>query len=296
MPPLAAAMPSLAAAMPSEVQAIFDAWSPPLAAPILLCAIGLLYIRGWLAIRRSRPAIFPQWRLWIFIAGLASIALAIASPLDSFADAMLSAHMVQHLLLMSVAPPLLLLGYPVVPLLRGMPRVVPRSMLGPALRMRWLRRFGHALTHPIVAWFAMNLVFLGWHVPAAYDFALRNEHWHEFEHVCFLAASTLFWWPVIQPWPTRPYNFGWRILFYLLSADIVNTALSAFLAFCNRPVYAFYLTQTNPLHLSPVSDQTLGAVIMWVLGSLVFLLPAVVITMSLLQPKTVLQPQTGPRN
>jgi cytochrome c oxidase assembly factor CtaG len=133
----------------------------------------------------------------------------------------------------------------------------------------------------------MNLIFRGWHIPAAYDFALEHEHWHwhEFEHACFLGSSILFWFPLIRPLPIRAHYAGWYMLLYLVSADFVNTALSAFLAFCDRPVYSYYLHQPNPFHISPLSDQRAGAVVMWVIGSLVFLVPAVFITVSLLQPQ-----------
>jgi cytochrome c oxidase assembly factor CtaG len=129
----------------------------------------------------------------------------------------------------------------------------------------------------------MNLVFLGWHIPAAYDFALKHEHWHNFEHICFLVSSILFWWPLIRPWPTGARYPGWIMLPYLVGADIVNTALSAFLAFCGRPVYGYYADQPNPFNVSLMADQVTGAVIMWVVGSLVFLIPAVFITVRLLQ-------------
>jgi putative membrane protein len=271
--------------MPPAYRAVFDEWSLPIVLTGTLIVVALVYLRGWVAIRRTRSVQFPAWRLGCFLLGLAVIWLAIASPLDGFADALLSAHMVEHLLLMSFAPPLLLLGYPVVPLLRGLPRGVTVHLLSPLIRSQMLRRFGHLLVVPLVAWLAMNLVFLGWHVPAAYDFALEHEHWHEFEHLCFLGTSILFWWPLIRPWPTRASYAGWLLLLYLVMADIVNTALSAFLAFCDRPVYSYYLREPNAFHLSPLSDQRAGAVVMWVVGSLIFLVPAVVLTMRLLQPE-----------
>jgi cytochrome c oxidase assembly factor CtaG len=271
--------------MSSASRDIFSEWSPPigLTAVLLLCAI--VYVRGWLAIRKTRPAQFPWWRPGAFLLGLAMIWIAIASPLDGFADALLSAHMVEHLLLMSFAPPLLLLGWPVVPLLRGLPRLVRIYIFGPLIRRKGLRSLGHVLIAPLVAWLAMNLVFLGWHVPAAYDFALENERWHEFEHFCFLATSILFWWPVIHPWPTQRLFTGWFLLLYLVMADIVNTLLSAFLAFCDRPVYGYYLREPNAFGISPLSDQRAGAVVMWVAGSLIFLVPAIGITFRLLQPR-----------
>jgi cytochrome c oxidase assembly factor CtaG len=265
------------------IESILAEWSLP---PLLTIAVVLTacaYLRGWLAIRKTRAAQFTVLRLNCFLLGLAVLWLAVASPLDDFADALLSAHMVQHLLLMSVVPPLLLLGWPVVPLLRGMPAWILKPVLGPLLRLAVLRRLGRWLISPPVAWIAMNLTFLGWHIPAAYDFALQHEYWHDFEHVCFLASSSAFWWCVIQPWPTQSRRKSWGLLVYLLSADLVNTALSAFLAFCDWPVYSYYLTQPNPFHVSPLSDQILGAVIMWVAGSFVFLAPATWITFSLLQ-------------
>src|SRR5207248_6988394 len=106
---------------------------------------------------------------------------AIGSPLDGFADALLSAHMVEHLLLMSFAPPLLLLGYPVVPLLRGLPRPVRIYVFGPLIRIKALRNLGHLLITPLIAWLAMNLAFLGWIVPAANDFWFAQERCHRLE-------------------------------------------------------------------------------------------------------------------
>ena len=264
-------------------RAIFAEWSPPVVLTGTLIVLAVAYTLGWFAIRKTRPAQFPVWRLGSFLLGLGIIWLAIASPLDGFADVLLSAHMVEHLLLMSFAPPLLLLGCPVVPLLRGFPQVIRVYLFGPLIRIKWLRDLGHLLITPLMAWLAMNLVFLGWHVPAAYDFALEHEHWHEFEHMCFLGTSIMFWWPIVRPWPTRKSYTGWLLLLYLVMADIVNTVLSAFLAFCDRPVYPYYVSEANPFAISPLADQRAGAVVMWVAGSLVFLVPAVVLTVRLLQ-------------
>jgi cytochrome c oxidase assembly factor CtaG len=272
--------------MPPASQAIFDAWSPPLFLTAMVLLSAIVYTRGWFAIRETRPAQFPPWRLAAFLSGLATLWLAIGSPMDGFSDALLSAHMVEHLLLMSFVPPLLLLGYPQVPMLRGLPRVVTARLLGPLFQLKALRALGHFLTTPLVAWLAMNLIFLGWHLPAAYDFALEHEYWHDFEHICFLGSSILFWWPLIRPWPTQARRLGWYMLPYLLGADLVNTALSAFLAFCGRPVYAYYLAEPNRFHVSLVADQVTGAVIMWVVGSVVFVIPAVFLTIRLLEEES----------
>jgi putative membrane protein len=117
---------------------------------------------------------------------------------------------------------------------------------------------------------------------------LEHERWHDFEHICFLGTSIMFWFPIIRPWPTMVSSLGWHLLPYLVGADLVNTALSAFLAFCDRPIYRYYLDQPNPFHISPLSDQRIGAVIMWVVGSMIFLVPAIYVTLKLLQPRSQL--------
>jgi putative membrane protein len=275
--------------MPPEYQAIFDEWSPPAFLTAMVLVSAVVYVRGWIAIRKTRPAQYSVGRLAAFLLGLATLWLAIGSPMDGFADALLSAHMVEHLLLMSFVPPLLLLGNPQVPLLRGLPSIATVHLLGPLFRIKPVRALGHFLVRPTVAWVLMNITFLGWHIPAAYDFALEHELWHDFEHICFLSTSILFWWPLIRPWPTSARYPGWVMIPYLVGADIANTVLSAFLAFCDRPVYSYYAEQPNVFHVSLLADQVAGAVTMWVIGSLVFLIPAAFITIRLLQQDSKLQ-------
>lgn len=268
--------------MSEAISNLFHEWSLPLWLTLAIMLPGAIYLRGWFAMRRTRSPQFTGVRLASFLGGLATLWLAIASPMDEFADALLSAHMVEHLLLMSVVPPLLLYGLPVVPLLRGLPSWITARVVGPLVRLQGLRRLLHWLVKPVVAWFAMNLTFLAWHVPRAYDFALEHENWHAVEHLCFLGTSLLFWYCILLPWPAEKHGRTWGILLFLISADVVNTLLSAFLAFCGRPIYRYYVDHPNTLHIAPLDDQVLGAVIMWVLGSFAFLLPAMIITMRLL--------------
>jgi putative membrane protein len=259
-------------------------WSLPIYLTTSIALTAIVYVRGWFAIRKTRREQFSIVRLLSFLSGLTILWLAIGSPMDGMADALLSAHMVEHLLLMSVVPPLLICGLPVVPLLRGSPSMLRRLIIGPLVRIRSLRKFGHWLIKPVVAWLAMNITFLAWHVPRAYDFALEHEFWHGIEHLCFLWTSILFWWVILRPWPSSEHRESWWVLIYLIAADVVNTLLSAFLAFCGRPVYRFYLDHPNPFHVVPLEDQVLGAVVMWVIGSLAFLVPAMWISVRLLHP------------
>ena len=259
-------------------------WSLPVGLTLAIALTAAVYVRGWLALRKTRAAQFNVDRLLAFLGGLACLWIAIGSPLESLADDLLSAHMIEHLILMSLVPPLVLLGLPVVPLLRGLPRAVRVSVVGPLLRFRPLRGLVHQLVRKRVAWLAMNLTFLLWHIPAAYDFALEHEFWHDMEHVCFLGTSLLFWWCIIRPWPAGQRKHSWGILIYLVGADFVNTGLSAFLAFCGRTVYPYYSAHPNPLGIDPLGDQVLGGVVMWVFGSTAFLIPAAVVAFALLQP------------
>ncbi len=271
--------------MPDAARDIFADWSLPIWLTLIIVVTAAIYLRGWLVIRKTRPEQFTDMRLAAFLSGLATLWLAVGSPVDGFADALLSVHMLEHLLLMSAVPPLLLYGLPVVPLLRGLPGPARRWIVGPLLRLSSLRRLGHWLVMPLVAWMLMNLAFLSWHVPAAYDFALEHENWHVVEHLCFLGTSILFWYCILWPWPARTHLRNWGILIYLVAADLINTMLSAFLAFCDRPVYRHYVDHPNPFGIDPLQDQVLGAVGMWVLGSFAFLLPAMVLTLQLLRPQ-----------
>jgi cytochrome c oxidase assembly factor CtaG len=220
-----------------------------------------------------------------FLGGVAAIFVAVASPLDTFSESLLFMHMAQHFVLMSIAPPLMVLGAPVVPMLRGLPRAVIRSLLRPLFATGLLHRAGALLTRPPVAWIAMNAAYLGWHIPKAYEFALASEGWHNVEHACFLLTSLMFWWPVIAPWPYRQHGSRWLLLPYLLLADLVNTGLSAFLCFSGRLLYPSYGAIPRLFGLTALNDQIAAGAFMWVMGSTVFLIPAIVITMQLLSPR-----------
>jgi cytochrome c oxidase assembly factor CtaG/polyferredoxin len=246
----------------------------------------LLYLRGWRRIRRTRPLIFPPWRAWCFLGGLFALWVAIASPLDTLDGLLLLAHMTQHLILMSVAPPLLLLGAPAVPLLRGLPRSALRDGLGPFFRSPLLHRVFHLLTHPVFAWLAMNIAYLAWHAPQAYELALRSPGWHEIEHACFLGTSLLFWFPVIQPWPSVSRGSRWALLPYLVGADLVNTGLAAFLTFSGRVIYPSYAAGPRIFGMSALGDQVAAGALMWVVGSIFYLVPLVVIAIHLLSPQS----------
>lgn len=267
--------------MSDAVRDIFAEWKLPVWLTLSMVLTAVVYVRGWLALRKTRRAQFSEERLASFLGGLGLLWVVVASPMDGFADALLAAHMIEHLLLMSAIPMLLLYGLPVVPLLRGLPRPVLTFVVGPLVRVTALRRVSEWLVTPAVAWLGMNVAYLAWHVPSAYNYALENDTVHGLEHLCFLLTSLLFWWYIFRPWPAKPRPDDWGMLVYLALGDVVMTMLSAFLAFCERPVYSYYVEHPNPFGISVMDDQVLGAVVMWVLGSFAYLVPAMVITFRL---------------
>jgi putative membrane protein len=271
--------------MQSVVQAALASWSFPPVVTALNLLTALLYIRGWSELRRVMPGRFTPGRLACFLSGIAALQIALASPIDTFDPFLLTDHMLQHMFLMVIVPPLVLLGDPLIPLLRGLPRWVARNVLGPFLSWPALARLGALLIDPPVALLLLSLAMVGWHIPAAYELALRSPGWHEVEHACFLVASLLFWWPVIQPWPSRPHWPAWSIPVYLLLGDFVNSVISAFLVFSGRVLYPWYLTVPRLGGFSAQDDQVAAGGVMWVIGSFAFLIPAAIITAKLLSPQ-----------
>jgi cytochrome c oxidase assembly factor CtaG len=143
------------------------------------------------------PERFSALRAIAFMSGLGIVIIALCSPLGALGHRLLQAHMLQHMLLMLVAPPLLWVGAPVAPMLLGMPRPVRRAV-AMVLAAAPIRRLTSFLTHPAVSWLAFVIAFWAWHIPALYDLALGEDTWHHVEHVCFFATSLLFWRPVTK--------------------------------------------------------------------------------------------------
>lgn len=271
--------------MQPVVQAVVQSWSIPPVATFALLLTALTYLRGAWLLRRAGYPYLPTWRIGSFCLGLFSLWFALASPLDTFSPFVLTAHMLQHMLLMMVAPPLLLLGEPLIPIVRGMPRFAAREFAGPFLKWPFAARVGLALTNPVVALVLMGTVMFAWHVPRLYELALGSSSWHQVEHACFFFVSLIFWWPVIQPWPSRAQWPRWAMVPYLLIADLQNTALSAVLVFSDKVLYPTYAAGPSLFGFTPKEDQAAAGAIMWVVGSLAFIIPAALIAIQCLSRK-----------
>jgi cytochrome c oxidase assembly factor CtaG len=209
---------------------------------------------------------------------MAALWLALGSPLAQLDEALLSVHMVQHLLLSTVAAPLILLAAPALPLLHALPWVVVAHGVAPALRSGPVRAAGRLLGRPAVCWSVAMVVFIGWHTPALFELGLRSGRWHVIEHASFLVSGILFWWPVVQPWPSTPTWPGWSMVLYLFLATLPCDALSAFLVFSDRVVYRGYLAAPRRFGLSVLQDQEWAGALMWLWVTIAYLIPAVIIT------------------
>jgi cytochrome c oxidase assembly factor CtaG len=271
--------------MQPVTQAVLRSWSIPPAATFVIILSGFIYLRGWWLLRRAGSPNIPPWRAGTFLLGLFTLWVALASPMDVFNGFVLTAHMLQHMLLMMIAPPLILLGAPLVPTVRGLPIFAAREFAGPFLNWSVTKSIGTALSNPIFALILMGVVMFAWHTPGLYELALRSPAWHQMEHACFLISSLIFWWPVVQPWPSRSRWPRWAMVPYLLVADLQNTALSAILVFSDRVLYPSYSTVPRLFRFSALEDQVAAGSIMWVVGSLAFVVPAIVVAVECLSSK-----------
>ncbi|HEX6800002.1 MAG TPA: cytochrome c oxidase assembly protein [Ktedonobacterales bacterium] len=200
------------------------------------------------------------WQVTAFVAGTAVFALALISPLDALSDEYLfSAHMVQHMLIAVVAPPLWILG-------------VPGWMLAPLFQRRSVARVARLLTHPAVAFTLFNGDLWLWHWPALYDATLSSDLVHTFEHLTFVATAVLFWWVVLSPLrEVPPVGKGTAVL-YLFAACQPMVALGALLTFASTPFYAPYVTAPRIWGSTPLGDQQLGGLIMWLPTNIPYLI------------------------
>ena len=271
--------------MNSLAGAAFASWRFEPGTLAALLAAAFFYARGWLRLQSLAPRRFPVPRLLSFLGGLLTLSIALFSPLDAFANFLLCVHMVQHLLLTMVVPPLLLLGAPYLPILLGLPRRFVADGLGPFLTWPPLNALGRILINPLFALVAFCLSNLLWHIPPAYELALRSTAWHRVEHAFFLGTAILFWWHVINPWPARSRWPRWTVIPYLLVADFQNTALAAFFSFYDQVIYPTYAAAPRLGGLTASSDQAAAGAIMWVPGSIAFLIPCAFVAVEFLSSK-----------
>jgi putative membrane protein len=194
------------------------------------------------------------WRAASFVGGMTLILLALVSPIDAAAGRLLSMHMLQHVFLTTLGPPLILLGLPPV-------------LLGALLRHRGLHLF-RLMTNPLVAGPVFIVTMWIWHVPPVYQLALDHREIHMVMHATFIATGLLFWWPVIQPLPEPGSMKEGARLLYLFATGFPMELLALLLLASNTVVYAYYNPEPHLWGLAPVEDQQIGGLIMGGLGQI----------------------------
>ena len=238
----------------------------------LVVGVLLASAAGWLLLVRRIGRLHPDrpvsgWRTAAFMAGLATIAVALLSGVERYDTTLFSVHMVQHLLLMLLAAPLLALAAPVTQLLRA---------ASPGVRRRWLlpvlhSTFAGAVGHPVVAWLTFTLVLWGTHFSPLFDVALEDRGIHQVEHAVYLVAALLFWWPLVAADPVRNRpTYPVRALYALLQMPL-NSFLGMAIVFAAEPLYPHYATLGSPYGSTPLADQQLAGGIMWLVGDVVFI-------------------------
>jgi putative membrane protein len=226
-------------------------WSPEPSVLVGVAAMAVLYVLAWRRARATGSAHKPGYgRLTLFCGGLLAILAALVSPIDALGDQLLVIHMVQHILLLDIAPILLILGFNKL-LLRPVTR-----------RLNAVERRAGYLAHPAFAVIAYAGLMWAWHVPAMYDAALRNSALHALEHLCFAAAGGLYWWHVLSPIRGRMRLSGMGPIAYMVSTKLLVGVLGIVLAFAPASLYPFYEHHPHYWGLSPSEDQSMAGLFM----------------------------------
>ena len=254
---------------PPDLAGLALGWSfePLVAIPLLVVAV------AWVAavhrVNAAHPANpVPVVRSVAFFGGLAAIAVALLSGIERYDTILFSVHMVQHLLLTLVAPPLLALAAPITLLLRVSSGETRRRWILPVLHSRLVR----IVSFPVVAGVVFAAVMWATHFSPLFDLALENPLAHDLEHALYLGSGLLFWWPAIGADPA-PWRMSHPVrALYVFVQMPQNTFLAVALLSAGTPLYAHYATVARPWGPTPLADQQMAAGIMWLAGDLLFLL------------------------
>ena len=272
--------------MDPVLRAALTSWDPRAEVIIVLALAGIIYFRGYLHLRKrtatnrqhSRWQASARWRPISYLGGLLILAIALMSPIDVLATQLFTMHMIQHVLLVMIAPPLLLIANPLPFSLWGLPDRLRPEASRLLSRKAIFRSRLKQITGAGIVWMVFVIIYWGWHDPRAYTLALQNGFVHDLEHISFFVVSLLFWWHAIGAGPRihRSFAPGVRIA-YLLSAIPVNMIAGVAIAFATSPIYPFYEALPRLWGLSVMEDQRFAGVIMWVPGSMMYIIAALIL-------------------
>jgi len=244
-------------------------WEPGIVIPLLVSAA--LYARG--AIRLRGKHTLPVRDMIAFALGWLTVAIALLSPLHELSEELFSAHMVQHELLMAIAAPLLVIGKPAFVMLSALPRRA-RLRAGAIARAKRVRAAWHFATRPFDAWLLHGVAIWIWHLPVLFMAATRNDAVHALQHASFLGTGLLFWWAMLHP---RRRALRGMAIVYLFTTVVHTGVLGALMTFSRSPWYPGYASGAGSWGLTPLGDQQLAGLIMWIPASGVYLVAALAI-------------------
>jgi putative membrane protein len=271
--------------MSLSAHSVPESWTHAVPLPLFIILAAFLYLRAWIFTRSGSAGAIPAWKASSFLLGLVLVWMAWGSPLAAYEHSLLTVHMIKHLLLMTFAPPLILLGEP-MKVFCGMTPQLARSTLGRAWHRPLVQRLARIVTSLVLCWTASALTLIAWHVPTLFALGVRSQIWHTVEQAMFFGAGLLFWWPVIHPWPSASTGPRWSLLLYLFLATLPCDILSGFLVFSDRVAYPVYFSTPRLFGFSVLEDQQCAAALMWTCVTLVYLVPAAIISSKLLAPRT----------
>jgi putative membrane protein len=254
---------------PSSWREAATAWEfdPFVVAGLLLS--GWLYWRGvgrlWRTMGRGKG--IKKSEVLCFAAGWFATAMALVSPLHPLGEALFSAHMVQHEILMAISAPLLVAGRPLIAFLKVLPGAWAGALARCGNSATW-QTLWRALASPLAAWLIHAAALWVWHIPWLFQAAVENDFTHSLQHVSFLFSALLFWWALLHG-RARMRGYGMAVL-YIFTTALHTGALGAIITIANHPVYPVYETTTRAFGLTPLEDQQLGGLIMWVPAGLVY--------------------------
>ncbi len=252
---------------------VWASWNSDPAEVVLLVVTAAIYARAARgAASRGRDALHGR-TIAYFVAGFVALALALLSPIDELGETIFAAHMAQHLMLITVAAPLLVLGTPPVTLLWALDDAPRRHLATWWLRRRTLRGAVAWITRPSVALISQTVALWFWHFPRPYQAALETPWIHALEHASFLGTALLFWWATLRPMGRRRLGYGGAIL-YMGITLFQSGALGALLLFSATPWYPAHAAGDALWHMMPLQDQQLAGLIMWIPASVVYIAAA----------------------
>jgi putative membrane protein len=243
-------------------------WEPGIVIPLVVMAV-LYGIGSWrLRQRNHKRTPINGWQRASFWAGWLTLVVALDSPLHKLGEVLFSAHMTQHELLMVVAAPLIVFSKPLIAGLFALPEPW-RVSIGALTKTSLFSAWWNWLSGPLMVWCLHGITIWAWHIPFLYQATLDNEAVHALQHLCFLGTALLFWWTLVHG---RYGRLGYGVAFvYVFTTALHTSILGALMTFTQRIWYPLYDGRTAVWHLSPLEDQQLGGLIMWIPSGIVFL-------------------------